>query len=402
MRENTPPRTHDISDEDEDGEFIFFDDEAPEEEFEEIDESDLESILALGGGDDAVLPNLRIPEDDKSEITFTKHTAPVFSCSLHPTRNIAVTGGEDDKAYIWNIYTAQILHEITNHKDTVISTIFSTDGNYLATGDMSGEIQVFKLNDDELIKVWEFSMGDMCWMKWHKNANILLAGSDTGEIYVWRIPNGNCKILPANGEKCETAELTGDGKKLFAGYGNGTVKLWDIKNCTCIVECSPDSPMGHKDGVAGVSCDIDNPLYASGGEDAKILFMSNNGPVGAVEAEGPVELVSFSPYPDLRVIASGSLHGQIAIWDYSKHSLRTVCEHPEPDDGITALQWLPDYTLLVGTIQGNIYGYDVRTGQRKCNLSGHAAEIYDIVYKKDDGIFLTASEDHTAKIFRYP
>lgn len=168
----------------------------------------------------------RIPERDDAKITFREHSSAVFSCHLHPTENIAVTGGEDDKAFVWNTETGEVISKIEGHKDTVISVAFSPDGNYLATGDMAGEIQVSanSSNKSQIVtketpaqvfkvaqnykKVWEFSMGDMCWMKWHMAANVLLAGSEVGDIYVWRIPSGDCKILPGNGNRCETAEVT--------------------------------------------------------------------------------------------------------------------------------------------------------------------------------------------------
>lgn len=67
----------------------------------------------------------------------------------------------------------------------------------------------------------------------------------------------------------------------------------------------------------------------------KILFVSNNGPVGSVESAGPVECVAFCNNIDYKVAASGSLHGQVAIWDHGKQALRVTCEHNEPDDGIT-------------------------------------------------------------------
>lgn len=71
---------------------------------------------------------------------------------------------------------------------------------------MAGDIQVFKPKNNYK-KVWEFSMGDMSWMKWHKAAYVLAAGAESGEIYIWRIPSGDCKVLLGGGEKCETAEV---------------------------------------------------------------------------------------------------------------------------------------------------------------------------------------------------
>ena len=58
-----------------------------------------------------------------------------------------------------------------------------------------------------------------------------------------------------------------------------------------------------------------------------IVFCTNNGPVGAVEADGSVECIAFPPNNDLKVVATGTLQGQIAIWDYTKYGLRTLCDH---------------------------------------------------------------------------
>lgn len=210
---------------------------------------------------------------DESILTFDRHKAAVFTCSLHPSKDWASTGGEDDMGYIWDINTGEVIYEITGHKDTLINCTFNADGNYLVSGDMAGEVQVFKLSDG-IKKVWEYSMGDMCWLKWHPNANVLMAGAESGEIYIWRIPSGECKILPGQGEKCDSGELTCDGKKLLAGYGNGVLRLWDIKTATVVNEVTSSHPLGHSENVAAVSCDPENPLYMSGCEagECKSLY----------------------------------------------------------------------------------------------------------------------------------
>lgn len=148
-----------------------------------------------------------LPERDDSELTFKMHTDSLFCGNFHPNGELAVTGGEDDKAFVWKVDTGEMVFEISDHKDSVIAAEFSHDGNYLATGDMAGEIRAYKV-DNKYKKVWEFSMGDMCWMKWHSKANVLMAGSDSGEIYIWRIPSGDCKVLQGSGQKCECATVT--------------------------------------------------------------------------------------------------------------------------------------------------------------------------------------------------
>lgn len=48
-------------------------------------------------------------------------------------------------------------------------------------------------------------------MQWHSAANVLFAGSVQGEIYMWKIPDGDCKILPGNGSSVDSATLLPDG-----------------------------------------------------------------------------------------------------------------------------------------------------------------------------------------------
>lgn len=288
MRQNTPPHRPDFDYEnDEFLEEIELDGDPPvdddELEMEEVTLSQLEARLGLGNdSDDAMDENDEEEEEDRRRIaaikddaviTFRKHTSPVFGCHLHPRLNWAVTGSEDDRAYVWDTNNGEVLFEITEHKDTVTETHFSHDGCYLATGDISGELFVFKVNELQdgrpiLNKVWEYSMLDMAWMFWHRAANVLLAGGDSGEVYVWRIPSGECKILPGHSARCETGELSGDGKKLLTAYTNGVVKLWDLKTCQVLMEVNDQHPLGFGEvNHIVVACEHDSPFYvcAEGG-----------------------------------------------------------------------------------------------------------------------------------------
>ncbi|XP_034108160.1 angio-associated migratory cell protein [Drosophila nasuta] len=424
MRENTPPHRPDFEDDDDDiGEEIDLDGDPPldddELEMEEVTLAELEARLGLNGFDDE-MDNEGAEDDaedreriaairDDAVVTFRKHTAPVFGCNLHPRFDWAVTGSEDDRAYVWDTKNGDVLFEIAEHKDTITEAHFSHDGSYLATGDLSGELFVYKVCEqpDErpiLSKVWEYSMSDMAWLFWHRGANVLLAGSDSGEVYVWRIPSGECKILPGQSSRCAAGELSHDGKKLFTVYMNGVVKLWDLKSCQVLMEVGEEHPLGLGEIThAVVACDTDSPLYLCAEGNGKLLFCTNNGPVNVVKSEHGIECIEFAPATsDLKLVACGSLDGQISIWDYAKYSLRSVCESPAPNDGILRLKWISDFTLLAATVQGNINAYDARSGALKFTLTGHHYHVYEFVYKPQENVLLTVSEDNTAKIFNMP
>lgn len=149
-------------------------------------------------------------------------------------------------------------------------------------------------------------MGDMSWMRWHTAANVLLAGGEAGEVYVWRIPSGDCKVLQGNGYKSEVGELTNDGKKLIVGYGDGTIKLWDIKASSVLQEILADSSFGHSSAITSIAADPDNGIFLSGSEDGKILIAGASGALGnLMPNSGSVESLAFCPESDIKLVACG-------------------------------------------------------------------------------------------------
>lgn len=377
MRKDTPPTSPDrlhipLDDEDDDEDELVYigdlqdlpdmegEDENPEEEFDpEVEFDETAEIEAENVVDMAVR-------------TFSKHQGPVFCANIHPNQDLVVTGGEDDQAYVWNLFTGEEVFHCSTHKDSVICAEFSYDGAYLATADIAGEIQVFK-TEQEYRKVWEFSMGDMSWLMWHKAANVLIAGADSGEVYVWRIPSGDCKVMQGQGHKAECGQLTKDGKRLVVGYTDGTVKLWDIRTSTVELEVAPGSAYSHAEPVISVCTDCDNNTILTGGMDGKITVIGPNGAVGnlfpsADTENDTVESVSFSPQSTMRLAVSGTIKGRITVWDVAHQTIRCECKNGSDfDGGVTKVLWADETTVLVSFTNGEVRAYDARTGELQVN-----------------------------------
>lgn len=89
---------------------------------------------------------------------FLNSAGSVFCGCLSRDGKLAATGGEDDMAYLWDTSSGEINLKCTGHKDSVIFTGFNHDDTLLATGDMSGNIKVWKIEEKNV--VWDFDMGD--------------------------------------------------------------------------------------------------------------------------------------------------------------------------------------------------------------------------------------------------
>ncbi|KAG9277893.1 angio-associated migratory cell protein [Astyanax mexicanus] len=346
-------------------------------------------------------------EQDDSELTFSKHTGSVFCISLDPvTNNLAVTGGEDDKAYVWSVADGEVLFECTGHKDSVTSAGFSYDSKLVSSGDMSGLIKVWKVETKE--EIWSFEVGDLEWLQWHPAAPVLLAGTADGNVWMWKMPSGECKTFPGPNCQATSGKILPDGKRMMVGYEDGTLRLWDLKLGQIIHLIKGHD--GHQGPLTSLECSKDGNLVLTGSVDgeAKLINTATGKVLGSFSVENSeakntadqqdsnsVESVGFCNV--LPLVAVAYLDGTLAVYDLGTQSLRHRCKH---EVGIVHLQW-EEESAVVATcnLGGAVTLWDARSGNMVSEYRGHSAEILDFVLNREGSIAVTAGGDHKAKVF---
>ncbi|KAK3557257.1 hypothetical protein QTP70_026079 [Hemibagrus guttatus] len=304
------------------------------EELEDVDFADAEVIADDEGWE---TEDEMDAEQDDSDLTFSKHTGSVFCISLDPvTNNLAITGGEDDKAYLWNVIDGQVVFECTGHKDSVTCAAFSHDSKLVATGDMSGLIKVWKIDAKE--EIWSFEVGDLEWLQWHPCAPVLLAGAADGNMWMWKVPSGECKTFQGPNCQATSGKILPDGKRGMVGYEDGTLRLWDLKQGNTIHVIKGYD--GHQGPLTSMECNKDGTLVLTGSTDgqAKLINTSTGKVLGSFSVENSeeknmtelqdsisVESVGFCNV--LPLIAVAYLDGTLAIYDLTTQSLRHRCKH---------------------------------------------------------------------------
>ncbi|XDV35108.1 hypothetical protein PO909_005135, partial [Leuciscus waleckii] len=326
-------------------------------------------------------------QQDDSELTFSKHTGSVFCVSLDPVSNtLAVTGGEDDRAFVWSVCDGELLFECTGHKDSVTCVSFSWDSRLVASGDMSGLIKVWNVENKQ--EIWSFEVGDLEWLEWHSCAPVLLAGSADGNVWMWKIPSGECKTFPGPSCQSTSGKILPDGKRVIVGYEDGSLRLWDLKqgNALCVIK----GPDGHQGPLTALACNKEGTLVLTGSVDgqAKLINTSTGKVLCSFSSENTeakdsmqeqesnsVESVGFCNV--LPLVAVAYLDGTLAIYDMNSQSLRHRCKH---EVGLVHLQW-EEASAVVSTcnLAGVVTLWDARSGMLMSEYRGHTAEILDFV-----------------------
>ncbi|KAJ8403475.1 hypothetical protein AAFF_G00352470 [Aldrovandia affinis] len=378
------------------------DDLADEFEDVEFDEAGGEEDEGWGNEDEEM-----DDDQDDSELTFSKHRGSVFCVSLDPaTNSLAVTGGEDDKAYVWRINDGEVVFECTGHKDSVTCASFSHDSKLVATGDMAGLMKVWKVETKE--EVWSFEVGDLEWMEWHHSAPVLLAGTADGSVWMWKIPGGDCKTFQGPGCQATCGKILPDGKRAVVGYEDGIVRFWDLKQGNAIHVLKGTD--GHQGALTCIAYNKDGSLVLTGSVDsnAKLINTVTGKVVGVLSIEegkakdstadeadsNSVESVGFCNVLPLAAVAY--LDGTLAIYDMSTN-LRHRCQHKA---GIVHLRW-EEGSAVVSTcsLDGAVRLWDARSGNIVSEYRGHNAEILDFALNREASLAVTASGDHKAKVF---
>ncbi|GMR43290.1 hypothetical protein PMAYCL1PPCAC_13485 [Pristionchus mayeri] len=222
--------------------------------FPDDEDEDVEGQSTSGQG---------LPDDSVG--TLECHEKDVFAVTTAGSRWMA-TGGEDDRALLFDLDKSESepVLEIA-HTDSVTHVAFNKSETLLASGDMSGKIYITDLTTlQRRIELDDCS--DLEWLFWHNAMpGVLFAGDKEGLVWMWLIGQDGAaqsKIFSAGSDaRCTCGVLLPDGKRLLAGYEDGNLRLWSLKDQSHVahklptevntVEVHPSQPMAAAGCISG-------------------------------------------------------------------------------------------------------------------------------------------------------
>lgn len=206
--------------------------------------------------------------------TFTRHRDSVLCCAIDPNGRLAVSGGIDDTAYVWNLIDKHVIFECIGHKESVVAVAFSLDGSYVATGDMNGYIQV--RSSITGVRLFEYEVDEINWIIWHNTSDfVLLAGTIKGEFWMWNVNDpSNLKTFPSYGSPTTAAKILDDGVRIIVTYGDGCVRSFDLKSAETLFQLTDLDPS--KPEITCMDVNPQNTLLAVGFINSAVKLININ------------------------------------------------------------------------------------------------------------------------------
>ena len=294
-------------------------------------------MLASGGKDNTV--RLWNNASDSEPTMLQKHTGWTNVLAFSPDGKILASGSTDKTVLLWDTTTAELLATLSGHINGTTAFAFSPDGSMLASGSTDGTI-----------RFWNIKTGDV------------LAPRITGHT-----------------EWVKGVTFSKDSSTLVSVEFNGTINFWDVKTS----QRTDRQSAGHRDWLATLAFSPDETQLASVGAESnmvvgfgrvikpdpliRLINVSTGREMATLKDKHGVSNLVFSP--DGKTVAFSN-HGEIRLWNTetgtvlnmsSSDPKNNLLERLEPE--ISVLIFSPDGKKLVsGTMGGNIEMWDTETG----------------------------------------
>jgi len=284
---------------------------------------------------------------------FNGHQDGVWGVSLSPDGQYIATGNEDGTVQIWNSF-GQKITQYEAHKGGVMSVNFSPDGQSFATA-----------GRDKKAKLWNLSGQQLAEFEGHKG----------GVIWVRYSP---------------------DRQRIATTGGDNTVRLWDLSGEQIALFDT------HQQGVWDVEFSPNGQYLATTGFDGTVKLVNLSGQIIAEMKghQGIVRSVSFSP--DGQYLATAGNDDTVQVGKVSGQQINIVNTFKGNQNGIWGVSFSPDGKHLAtagrdGTIK--LWQPLARFAQPTAEIQGHQGFVYHVRFSLDGQYLVTASEDGTAKLW---
>jgi WD40 repeat protein/serine/threonine protein kinase len=347
--------------------------------------------------------------DARTGVPLTAHlkaggSGPTF-CFSPDGKAFIVGSWGSAHAYFGDTSVVPLKHMALNHPACIPSVDFNPDGRTFVTG-----------ADDGTVRVWDASTGKLRSESIHRDGGIrtvqfdssgkrLMSSSADHTIRLWSADSGQPITEPLRHQGgLHKVEMSSDARSVLL-VSETNAQVWDLRPGKALPEVQPseaqqDQSIVSPDGIFEVEL---QGHYNGRPTQARILDHRTRRPlIGDLIFEANVFSVRFSP--DSQRIAlgigrvNGKAKGRAEIFDI--RTGRKVMELPSDDWAAKCAEFSPDGRMIAtGSMDGNVRLWDAQTSLPITAPLDDGGELEYVIFGPNSDILLTVGGGQTAHIW---
>jgi WD40 repeat protein len=193
------------------------------------------------------------------------------------------------------------------------------------------------------------------------------------------------------------AQFTPDGQRVITGGADKMARVWESDSGKMIIELH-----GHTDGVTGLDVGSDGKriLTSSQYDHSARLWDAASGRSLVEIKQDRLAFALLSP--NAKQILAVAEEGDAVLWDAGSgerlRKLTSPYAQMRNASQVYSARFSPDGNR-VAMVDWQPVVCEVATGKTVLQLEGHTSQVRDIAYSPDGQWLVTASEDHTARVW---
>jgi cell division cycle 20-like protein 1 (cofactor of APC complex) len=236
-------------------------------------------------------------------------------------------------------------------------------------------------------------------INWSKDGQYLGVGTFSGSVQIWDI--NNCQLVKVNkGHDSRVGSIAWSSKMLATGSRDKSIILSDLRDKRNITKLT-----GHKQEVCGLKWSSDEQQLASGGNDNKLLVWgANNLFVPAFKFYShiaAVKALAWSPHQHaLLVSGGGTADKTIRFWN-TLTGVQLNCV--DTGSQVCNLAFAKNANELISThgySQNQIHLWKYPTMRKIATLTGHTFRVLYLALSNDGESIVTGAGDETLRFWK--
>jgi len=286
------------------------------------------------------------------------------------------------------------------------SVSFSPDGKYIASGNEDGTVDLWNVSCASYFKTFKGHLGAINFISFSPDGRYIAGGSDDKTIKLWDVDTGSLvKTFKGYSDTVTSISFSPDGKYIAGGSLDGTIKLWDIKDGSCIktIKAYP------REGVTSISfspqgkyiasaTEGDTPFSEVATDGIKLWDIKNNscvriiGRTDIAQEYSGGDIICFSP--DGEYIASGYTKGtgDVLLWRTHTGSLVRVLKRYSLE-GVKAICFSYDGKYIGSATMDLISLWETETGIRIQELEHNGVRVNSICFSPGGRYIVSGNEE---------
>jgi WD40 repeat protein len=331
---------------------------------------------------------------DNSLVTLPGNARDSYAV-FSPDGSLVASVGRDEDIRLWKADTGQLMRGISGTSDVSYTSVtFSPDGSllvshsdsYMWLWDVANGAQLHATRTDCLYGNPAFS----------PDGRTIACSADERQIKLWDVATlRELKTLKGHRARVGGALWSPDGRQLASRSEDGTARLWDVKTGELLLTLT-----GHTHFVSGLAFSPDgNTLATSGrqmGDNTIRFWDTRTGEQLCLYDYGTRQIGGLAFSPDGSRFAASV--GQIVkVWDietWQEESPRTGTHSAR------SIAFSPDGSrILSGSLGGEIKIWDGAPIEEPAILHGHTSNLTDVVVSPSGRRIYSSSGDGTIRVW---